>query len=458
MANRSQKIIKDVIIKIVPCEDSYYPKKSKDMSNNTRIVKELCIPPKAYPGATLLKDLISPILSDPSKNLKYFTVPKYFNNNLTDKMKNKLEEIFTEGDEKTEHVLNLVYTGIRNLPSNINQTIATNTNFYATINYHNENKKELVVFSKDILNTNYLKINRCYNDIFDEEMNYIINEHTTICNAANYFYVSGCGIKGFSKSFMRVKLENIVRESSTNLIQKLADMPKELQFHVMLYVPQNYIFVIGGQFNSEESPSNVVYYYDIQENVWQVHSNLNTGRVEHSACLVNDQYIYAFFGNKNDKKNDVKTIERINLRSGERVWETIVVDTFDLSFFNLYAVCQYKNIIIMIDVNEKDTTNSIQDNNQRNLIFNLDTNKLSLYSSENIGLISEGKAIESITSSKSDDMKEYNNDRLDFFERSFIPIKENLLILSPFNHDKDKTHLVYINDGKFKNVAFNNQV
>lgn len=464
--------IKNFKIKFVNLDDSYYPNKkpaaeaAAESPLKSAVGSDTALVPKHYPAETLLRDCVLGVINEPSRrNFRHFNVARYNKIDLEDKMGFRLEELMKEGDETTEHLVNLVYTGLRNFPLNAREYIEKNTNFYATVNYNSENNRELVVFAKDVLSPNYIKIHKVYDDIFDAETNEIINEHTTICNGLNYFYVSGAGIKGLSKSFMRIKLDAGSQSGlpAAKLIQPLADMPEELQLHVMIYVPDNYIFVVGGHSESQLA-SNKVYFYDIKNNSWDKHSELKNGRVEHSLCLVNDEYLYAFFGHKNNKGNDEKTIERISLRCAPeplKTWEQINVETFDLSFFTLYAVGQYKNAILLLNVDENKDTAELEDNNQRNLIFSLETNKLSLYSSENIKLLKGNKPLLPLGHSSSllkdnnnNDDKKFESYKLDFFERAFVPIAENIMVLSPYNHNKEKTNLVIIKDCVALNEPF----
>ncbi len=449
---------KNFKIKFIAVDDSYYPNKKQiigEIQNNLNPSgTEIAGLPNFYVAEMLLKNCLACIIDDPKRNLKHYTIAKYKNTDLREKMNLKLNEIFKEGDENTEHLISLVYGGLKNLPAKANEFIAINTNYYATINYHNENKKELVVFAKDVSTPDCVKLSKVFENVFDPEMNEIVNEHTTYCNGLDYFYVSGCGDKGLSKSFFRVNLnpKNISNSNpNAKMIQHLADMPVELTLHAMIYVPDSYIFVVGGESKSEKASAKV-YFYDIKNKSWDEHSKMNEGRVQHSLCLVNDQYLYAIFGNKNKLNDDVKNMERINLRRAERFWEPIIFDTFDLQFFNIYGVAQYKNSLILLSVDEKMNTVEIEDNNERNLIFNLESKKLHLYSLENLRMIKENKALPPLSFSK----KKVDNldHKLDFLERSFVPVSENILILSPLNHNKNRTNMVIIKDGNATNQPF----
>jgi len=472
--NGIQKI-KNLKFKIVTFDDPYFPNKYAVKSNPPSPSKgqsssQVIIPSISFPAEDLLRDCMNKLINDPTKKLnKKYNIPKFRDQDLREKMNLKLEDIFKDDEENTVYEIKLVYSGLQKFPDNPQQFIIQNTNYYANINLNSENNCELVIFVKDASEEKSVKIQKFYNNIFDAEVNEGLNEHTTICNGLNYFYISGSGIKKFSKSFMRIKLDYNLQGSSINLhasqlIQNLAEMPEELQYHVMVFVPERYIFVVGGQSKTALASQNV-YYYDIENNCWDFHSKLRNGRVEHSLCLVNDSYLYAFFGNKNNKVNDEKTIERINLRNPIDLpsdkeegifWESIVIDTFDISFFTLFGVGQYKNSIILLSVDENKDTAMIEDNNERNFIFNLDTNKLSLYSYDNIKLMKENKPLPPMTHSKNSqvDEKRLESYKFEFFERSFIPIAENIMILSPYNHIKEKTNLVIIKDGIAMNETF----
>lgn len=435
-------------IKFYAVDESYYPKSNNDERRSKSL--ETLVHSKSFSGEMSLKDCVNAVLLDPSKNLKHHTMIKYKDINLNDKLNMKLEDLINHGNEEDSYSIHLIYSGLKGLPKKINEYIASKTDYYATINFHNDNNKELVIFRKNQNDKRGVSLFKIFEDLFDSETNENINEHTSFCNGANNFYISGTGAKGLSRNFFKIALDP--SDTNKDRIENLADMPIDLQLHPMIYVPDNYIFVVGGHIDGEFSTTKV-FYYDIKNNTWDLHSNMQRSRVENSLCLVNDQYLYSIFGNKNDKSNDEKTIERINLRNGERTWELINLKTFDLNFFTLYSVAQYKNSLLLLSVDEDQDTAKIDDNNERNILIDLNSNKLSLYSEENIKLLKENKPLQQITNSKNAAEIEMSA-KLDFFERSFVPIAENILILSPYNHNKDKINLVILNDGIFMNEAF----
>jgi hypothetical protein len=451
--NQQAKKIRNFDIKFYAIDDSYSPNSdnSERRSNkNENTNPENFVFSKTFQGDVTLKECVNTVLHEPSNNFRFHTLIKYNEIELNDKLSMKLDELIKEENEQNSYEIKLIYKGLKNLPKKINEHIASSTDYYATINFHNDNNKELVLFKKNLSEKKGVSLFKIYEDLFDAETNENINEHTSYCNGANNFYVSGIGAKGVSKIFYKIALNP--SDLNACKIQYLSDMPNDLQLHSMIYVPDNYIFVTGGQTN-EENATTKVYYYDIKNNTWALHSNMQRSRVENSLCLVNDEYLYSVFGNKNDKTNDEKTIERINLRSGERKWELINLETFDLNFFTLYSLVQYKNCLLCIANDENKDTAKLEDNNERNLIINLDDKKISLYSENNIKLLNERKPLPQITSSKLANESDMAF-RLDFFERSFIPISDNIMILSPYNHSKDNVNLVILRDGLSMNEAF----
>jgi hypothetical protein len=437
-------------INFIAVDDSYYPN-SKNTDRRSIAISENMVLSKTFTGDIFLKDCINTVLKQSSSvDLKFHTLIKYKDIELNDKLNLKLDELIKEESQEKSYNIHMIYKGLKELPTKINDYIASKTDYYATLNFHNENNKELILFKKNLMDKRGVTLFKIYEDLFDSETNENINEHTSYCNALNNFYISGTGSKGLSRSFFRISLDP--SDENANKFENLADMPIELQFHAMIYVPNNYIFAVGGR-TAEENSTTKVFYYDIKNNIWDLHSNMQRSRIENSLCLVNDEFLYSIFGNKNDKSNDEKTIERINLRTGGRDWQLINLETFDLSFFTLFSVAQYKNSLLLLAVDENQETSKIDDNNERNLLINLNDMKISLYSENNIKLLKENKPLPQITHSKSNSEIEMSA-KLDFFERSFVPISENIMILSPYNHNKDRINLIIMKDGIFSNESF----
>ena len=84
----------------------------------------------------------------------------------------------------------------------------------------------------------------------------------------------------------------------------------------MIFVPNKYIFIVGG------SNTRSVELYDIEEKKLTKDSELKEIRCECTLCLVNNMYLYAFFGFILHQEYS-NTIERCNLLTEERKWEYV---------------------------------------------------------------------------------------------------------------------------------------
>ena len=99
-------------------------------------------------------------------------------------------------------------------------------------------------------------------------------------------------------------------------INQLNNLIEERTWHSMIYVPNKYIFIVGG------SNTKSVELYDMEEKKLTKDSELNELRCECTLCLVNNMYLYAFCGFllHQDYNN---SIERCNLFKENRNWEYI---------------------------------------------------------------------------------------------------------------------------------------
>ena len=123
----------------------------------------------------------------------------------------------------------------------------------------------------------------------------------------------------------------------------------------MIYIPEKYIFIIGG-------PNEVdVELYDMEKNVSVIDSRLNTDRCEPSLILVNEKYLYTFFG-FHLYESFINTIERCNINKRKRYWEMVnykLSNTPNLvkAFFGVSYV---ENNIIL--VSDKENQNDLKPN------------------------------------------------------------------------------------------------
>ena len=118
---------------------------------------------------------------------------------------------------------------------------------------------------------------------------------------------------------------------------KLPNLKESRAWHSMIFVPDKYIFIVGG------SNTKSVELYDMNNNKISKDSELNEVRSECTLCLINNRYLYAFFGFLINQEYN-KTIERCDLFKEQRKWEYVnykekerfelIESFFGISYFN----------------------------------------------------------------------------------------------------------------------------
>ena len=213
----------------------------------------------------------------------------------------------------------------------IGSAILDNNETFGIITYENENKN---------LNSYYFQRNEY------SELNYL-NSFTAYCNARNCLYFSG-GEKEEPyeqeenaikyDEFIRIDLTELDRNKDKLIINQLNKLNEPRTWHSMIYVPNKYIFIVGG------SNTKSVELYDIDENKLTKDSELNQNRCECTLCLVNNMYLYAFCGFiLHEEYNN--SIERCNLLKEDRKWENMnTIDKCRVEFKpSFFAISYFQN-------------------------------------------------------------------------------------------------------------------
>ena len=125
-------------------------------------------------------------------------------------------------------------------------------------------------------------------------------------------------------------------------IKQLPNLLEPRTWHSMIYVPDKYIFIVGGSSESVEI-------YDIEKNTIMKDSTLNEPRNECTLCMVNNIYLYAFCGFYLHQTFNT-TVERCNLRKRERKWDFVKFNKKEnLGFISsFFGVSYYKNDNIIL--------------------------------------------------------------------------------------------------------------
>ena len=258
-----------------------------------------------------------------------------------------------------------------------------------------------------------------------------INNFTSFCNSNNYLYISGGEDDKNNNQgqdfFIKINLEKI--KSDELIYSNLVSLKNKRYWHSMIFIPEKYIYIIGGPGTKE------IELYDIENNSFISFELLNYERCEPSLILVDNKYLYCICGFQ--LNNDfIDTIEKCNLSKRERKWEivnyqikvgeNIMADrSLIVSFF---GVSYLKNNIILIGDKEN------------NKVIN--PNYLIKPNHKDIDIIEEYGYIE------------VEDVRL-FSEKFFIPINENESIALPFKKGEPKILILNNNDGNIKEVFLN---
>ena len=184
-----------------------------------------------------------------------------------------------------------------------------------------------------------------------------INNFTAYCNAKGLLYFSG-GESEITNDLDKTSLKyndffalDLTTLTNDKLeINELPNLNEPRTWHSMIYVPNKYIFIVGG------SNTKSVELYDIEQKKLTKDSELNEIRCECTLCLVNNMYLYAFFGFVLHQEYN-NAIERCNLLKEKRKWEYVNYEKsegFDLnlSFFGISYIKD--NELLLIGGNDND--------------------------------------------------------------------------------------------------------
>ena len=270
-----------------------------------------------------------------------------FDNNLTigaDKKDEKFENILNElFKNNIPEVINMKYTqkGL-DIPENVVQAYRENTKIIGSAILDNPETFGIITYEN-----NTRELNPYYYQRSEYPELNTLNSFTAYCNAKNCLYFSG-GEKEqpYEKEdnslpydeFICIDLTELSTNKNKLVINKLNNLINPRTWHSMIFVPNKYIFIVGG------SNTKSVELYDIEEKKLTVDSELNEIRCECTLCLVNNTYLYAFYGFllHQDYNN---SIERCNLLKEERKWENInVIENCAVKFKpSFFAISYFLN-------------------------------------------------------------------------------------------------------------------
>jgi len=266
-----------------------------------------------------------------------------------------MEEVF-KNDIPENIIMNYTYKGLdipeedikkEYIDSNeiIGSAILDNQELFAIITYERNNNKITPYYYKRNENEELIKFN-----LF-----------TAFCNANGCLYFSGGETeqtydpdKTVSKynDFFYIDLRELNENNNKIDIRELPNLNESRTWHSMIYVPKKYIFIVGG------SNTKSVELYNMDTKELTKDSDLNDYRSESSLCLVNNTYLYAFYGFVIHQEYN-KSIERCNLLREKREWEYVDYknaienseNNFKISFFGISYFNNNKILLIGGDDN-----------------------------------------------------------------------------------------------------------
>jgi hypothetical protein len=216
--------------------------------------------------------------------------------------------------------------GLLNLADFIYLTIKNNTNYLGKV-IKDSNSIMLIVFNRyerccsfDCFDEN----NNNYNDPGTMDLISMFNDYSSMCNGNNHLFISG-GLN--PKSFFDIDLVS-------NKIKRIKqDMLFPKTFHSMIYIPNEYVFIVGGS-------DKTVFYYSTVHETFHEWIPLQYERLEPALCLVNERFLYVFSNMRNKSKI---TFEYTDLR-GKAEWMIIVPkEKTSLSLNQTFFGCVYNS-------------------------------------------------------------------------------------------------------------------
>ena len=258
---------------------------------------------KLYEDNTLL-DLQEFIAPDAIDEFNFYNSDNYSLDDLLNRPFNEWHNM-----NKTLRI-KLVRAGLH-IPNEVRKYIAKRTYLIGGLTFDKPNTFGLFIFNK--MNNSTLSFEYSTNIYFQLRT---VNQFSAYCNALNKLYISGGELSNnqITDSFMSIDLTQV--QQNIFVPTQLCNLRKKRYWHSMIFIPEKYIFIIGG-------PNEVdVELYDVEKNISVIDSRLNTDRCEPSLILVNEKYLYTFFG-FHLYESFINTIERCNINKRQRNWEMV---------------------------------------------------------------------------------------------------------------------------------------
>ena len=274
----------------------------------------------------------------------------------------------------------------------INNNNNENEEIYDTILFPKLNPFELIEYNPLKYEIRYIKLS---SQIIDFCNIYKFSKESAFCNGEKDLYMSGGLYNGKTLNYFW-----IINKKDYKIFKKI--MPMYKKYHSMLYIPDNFILIAGG-----DSLSSFI--YDIENKQFIRWAYMNKKHFQPGLILSGD-FAYSF-SSLSDKKNENNFFERTDLTSKNPKWEKIFpifdnkyLNNFNSLFFGM-AKCDGDDIILL--GGEK---------NENRYKYNTIVNKMFLSDEKNL--------------------------EISFWDKNFYNINDKYKIGIPLNFDKE--HAIYL--------------
>ena len=355
-------------------KDSIIPEKNK-LINKEEDIKMRNIPENLLNSIKTFNVKYHYILKDTSKNETYKDIIKSdskiydllsninlraigdfiikFKNNkeigydkINEKFNNIIEEVFNKDIPETIE-MEYTFKGL-DIPLNLNNIIdayAESNEIIGSAILDNPDLFTIITYDKKMNSIKTYNYKRKENEDLIK-----FNLFTAFCNGKGKLYFSGGEYEEESDLYKTtIKYNDFFYIDLSQLnenkieIKELPNMNESRTWHSMIYIPDKYIFIVGG------SNTKSVEIYNIETNDINKDSELNEFRSECTLCLVNNIYLYAFCGFLINQ-DYISTIERCDLLKEERKWEYANINEKDGFIFrpSFFGVSYFKDEQILL--------------------------------------------------------------------------------------------------------------
>ena len=346
-------------------------------------------------------------------NTKLKNIFSYFDNNFSNKGY-KLKEDYKLSNKKissnnTIYDLLISKSNSKNILNNseiyieVSQNInIENEEIYNTILFPKLNPFELIEYNS--LN-NKLRYIKCPGQTLNFCSLYKFSKESAFCNSENDLFLSGGLYNGKTLNFFW-----IINKKNFQILKKT--MPIFKKYHSMLYIPDNFVLITGGDTLSS-------YIYDIENKQFIRWAPMNKKHFQPGLIIVGD-YAYAF-SSLNDKKEENNYFEKTDLTSKNPKWEKIypLFDIYGIKndFYSLhFAVVKKNEDEILIIGGEK---------NKNRYVYNTIVNKIYL--------------------------TEKNNYEISFWDKTFYDINNKYKLGIPLSFSQE--HTLYLLNKQNENLV-----